>query len=192
MSEKKKSTPVEWPVVRPTMWSINFAFDIRWPSVENTAMLFMFGSMLLAWNAWYFGATTWFGHLFSVWFWIGLGVWLYVIRSIASGPHCKHTPNLTGKVAIVTGSNTGIGLETARQLWTLGATVILACRDTQKAGDAQRAICTGRTASAGSGDTSRCRVMKLDVASLASVRQFASDFKALNLPLHYLVNNAGS
>lgn len=55
---------------------------------------------------------------------------LWVLHKWCGGPSCKAAPSLEGKVAIVTGANTGIGKTTAERLAQLGATVVLACRDT--------------------------------------------------------------
>jgi NAD(P)-dependent dehydrogenase (short-subunit alcohol dehydrogenase family) len=85
-------------------------------------------------------------------------------------------PDLSGKVAVVTGANSGIGLHTARELAAHGAEVVLACRDTDS-GDRAAASMAGRT-----------RVQKLDLASQASVRAFA---EAWDGPLDLLINNAG-
>jgi NAD(P)-dependent dehydrogenase (short-subunit alcohol dehydrogenase family) len=93
-------------------------------------------------------------------------------------------PDLTGKVAIVTGANRGIGYATARALARKGATVILACRDKQKgeaaAGRINQAY-RGAKASAG----------LLDLAELASVRRFAAAFGAQQDRLDIVINNAG-
>jgi retinol dehydrogenase-12 len=92
--------------------------------------------------------------------------------------------DLTGKVAIVTGSSSGIGLETARVLSLAGAKVILPCRTIAKANEAI--------------DTIKQTVfeadlipMQLDLSDLASVKSFVESFHNLNLPLHILINNAG-
>ena len=91
---------------------------------------------------------------------------------------------MQGKVCIVTGSNTGIGKETARGLAQRGATVVLACRDVVKAGAARDDIArsTGRT---------DVEVEALDLGSTASIRAFAARFKAKHDRLDVLVNNAG-
>lgn len=91
---------------------------------------------------------------------------------------------MQGKVAIVTGSNTGIGKETARGLAQRGATVVLACRDVVKAGAARDDIArsTGRT---------DVEVEALDLGSTASIRAFAARFKEKHARLDVLVNNAG-
>lgn len=91
---------------------------------------------------------------------------------------------MQGKVAIVTGSNTGIGKETARGLAQRGATVVLACRDVAKAGAARDDIArsTGRT---------DVEVEALDLGSTASIRAFAARFKEKHARLDVLVNNAG-
>ncbi len=92
--------------------------------------------------------------------------------------------SLEGKVCIVTGSNKGIGYAAAHALAARGATVTLACRRPDAAEAARQAIgqATGNP---------NLSVMTLDLESLASVRQFASDFKATHDQLHVLVNNAG-
>lgn len=91
---------------------------------------------------------------------------------------------MQGKVCIVTGSNTGIGKETARGLAQRGATVVMACRDVAKAGAARDDIAatTGRT---------DVEVEALDLGSTASIRAFAERFKAKHARLDVLVNNAG-
>lgn len=62
---------------------------------------------------------------------IGVLIWLKI--SIINGRKCQFSPNLDGKVAIITGGNAGIGYYTALKLGELGATVILACRNQTKA-----------------------------------------------------------
>lgn len=91
---------------------------------------------------------------------------------------------MNGKVCIVTGSNTGIGKETARGLAQRGATVVMACRDVAKAEAARADI----AATTGRDDVA---VMALDLGSLASVRAFVEAFSARYKRLDVLVNNAG-
>lgn len=91
---------------------------------------------------------------------------------------------MQGKVCIVTGSNTGIGKETARGLAQRGATVVLACRDVAKAGAARDDI-------AGSTGRTDVEVEALDLGSTTSIRAFAARFKAKHARLDVLVNNAG-
>ena len=91
---------------------------------------------------------------------------------------------MNGKIAIVTGGNTGIGKETVRGLARAGAKVVLACRDLVK-GEAARAE-LAPTVAPGS-----VEVMSLDLADLASVRAFARRFAATHDRLDVLVNNAG-
>jgi retinol dehydrogenase-12 len=81
---------------------------------------------------------------------------------------------------LITGANTGIGLATARTLAARGDdTVYLACRSREK----------GEAAASAIGDN--VRVLDLDLASLASARECATAFLALDEPLHVLINNAG-
>lgn len=92
--------------------------------------------------------------------------------------------DLTGKTYVVTGGNSGIGLSTVQQLAKQGAQVILACRRTADGERAKAEITAG-------GVRGSIEVRELDLASLASVRAFASAFLADHKQLHGLVNNAG-
>ena len=94
------------------------------------------------------------------------------------------TPSLAGRVALITGANTGIGLVTARELARRGAQVFIACRSTERARPALEQI---RSASPGA----QVEVLSLDLGDFASVRQCAASFLARKLPLHLLINNAG-
>lgn len=96
--------------------------------------------------------------------------------------------DLTGKTAIVTGANTGIGLETARVLALRGAQVVMACRDLEKA---ERGRMTVVRESGGALSPDSFELRELDLAALASVRAFGEAFVAEGRPLHLLVNNAG-
>ncbi len=93
-------------------------------------------------------------------------------------------PDLSGKVIVVTGGNSGIGFAASRQLAAKGAQVVLACRDAKKAESAAAAI---RTEAPGA----TVKVMALDLASLQSVRAFATAFEQAHDRLDVLCNNAG-
>jgi NAD(P)-dependent dehydrogenase (short-subunit alcohol dehydrogenase family) len=88
----------------------------------------------------------------------------------------EQTPDQRGRVVVVTGANSGLGLATARGLARAGAKVVLAVRDTDKGQRAAAEIAADTT------------VAQLDLASLASVREFASRFQG---QLDLLINNAG-
>lgn len=92
--------------------------------------------------------------------------------------------NLSGRVALVTGANTGIGLVTARQLAAAGAQVFIACRSPERGREAVQAL----KRDSGS---ERIEVLTLDLGDLGSVRACAQDFLQRGLPLHLLINNAG-
>lgn len=96
----------------------------------------------------------------------------------------RELPPQQGRLAIVTGANSGIGYQTARYLARAGATVILACRSREK-GEAARAKIVS------SNPAANVEVRVLDVADLDSVRSFASEFLRENKPLDLLINNAG-
>ena len=91
----------------------------------------------------------------------------------------KHIPDQHGRVAIVTGANTGLGFETARMLAERGAAVVLAVRDVEKGKQAAARI---------NGDAS---VQALDLTSLESVRSAAASLRAAHPRIDLLINNAG-
>ena len=93
-------------------------------------------------------------------------------------------PNLSGKVIVVTGGNSGIGYEAALQFARKRARVVLACRDLGKARIAVDQI------KAASPDA-ELDAMQLDLANLASVRGFADAFHIQHKKLDVLCNNAG-
>lgn len=86
--------------------------------------------------------------------------------------------DLTGKIAIVTGGNTGIGLETVKTLSGAGATVIVPARDVAKAKENLKGI-------------ANVEIAEMDLIDPDSVDAFAEKFLASGRPLHLLINNAG-
>jgi NAD(P)-dependent dehydrogenase (short-subunit alcohol dehydrogenase family) len=93
-------------------------------------------------------------------------------------------PEQTGRIAIVTGANSGIGFETAKALAGKGAAVIMACRDLDK-GRAALDVITDAHPDA------TVELMRLDLGELASIRSFAEAFAQGYPRLDLLVNNAG-
>lgn len=96
----------------------------------------------------------------------------------------ENIPNLHGKEAIVTGSNTGLGYEIALALYQAGANVIVACRSKD---NAEKAISKMKAL----GGEGTLTFSQLDLSSLNSIKQFAERFIQENQRLHLLVNNAG-
>jgi retinol dehydrogenase-12 len=90
---------------------------------------------------------------------------------------------LQGRVALITGANTGIGLVTARELSRRGARVFLACRSPERT---RRAVEEIQRASG-----VRPEALALDLGDFTSVRRCADEFLAKQLPLSLLINNAG-
>lgn len=92
--------------------------------------------------------------------------------------------DLQGRTCLVTGANSGIGKEVARELARLGASVVMACRNAERGEAARREIAA---------DTGNARVelMLVDLSSQRSTREFARAFLETHPALHVLVNNAG-
>jgi NAD(P)-dependent dehydrogenase (short-subunit alcohol dehydrogenase family) len=93
-------------------------------------------------------------------------------------------PDQHGRSAVVTGANSGLGLVTARELARAGASVTLACRNTDRGVQAAREIEAAVPGAA-------TEVAALDLGSLASVQAFADRFHTLHDSLDLLINNAG-
>jgi NAD(P)-dependent dehydrogenase (short-subunit alcohol dehydrogenase family) len=96
----------------------------------------------------------------------------------------RQIPSQQGRLAIVTGANSGIGYQAAKYLARAGAMVILACRNAEK-GEAARAQI------AAAQPLAKVEMRILDVADLDSVRRFAADFLSEDRPVDLLINNAG-
>ncbi|MDT0323558.1 oxidoreductase [Streptomyces millisiae] len=93
-------------------------------------------------------------------------------------------PSQKGRIAVVTGANSGLGLQTARVLAARGAHVVLAVRDLDK----------GRRAATEIADRvpgAQLSLQQLDLASLASVRTAAAELRAAHPRIDLLINNAG-
>src|SRR6516164_282906 len=93
-------------------------------------------------------------------------------------------PGQHGRLAVVTGANTGLGFETAQVLAARGASVVLAVRDTEKGKRAAARI-------AGTAPGADVMVQHLDLASLDSVRAAAGELRARHPRIDLLINNAG-
>ena len=93
-------------------------------------------------------------------------------------------PDQTGRLAVVTGANSGVGLETARRLALAGAEVVLAVRDPERGRQAVAGILAARP-------PAPVRAEPLDLSRLDSVAAFARRQLDRGRPLHVLVNNAG-
>ncbi|XP_051866205.1 retinol dehydrogenase 12 [Pristis pectinata] len=106
------------------------------------------------------------------------------IRRCAAGGVCTSNARLNGKTVVITGANTGIGKETARDLAQRGARVIIACRDLTKAEAAAQEIRE---------DTGNKQVIvrELDLGNTRSIYQFAENIIKEEKVINILINNAG-
>src|SRR5713226_10537501 len=93
-------------------------------------------------------------------------------------------PGQQGRLAVVTGANTGLGFETARVLAARGASVVLAARTTEKGKRAAARI-------AGAAPGADVTVQPLDLTSLESIRAAAGELRATHPAIDLLINNAG-
>ncbi|XP_042597375.1 retinol dehydrogenase 13 isoform X2 [Cyprinus carpio] len=107
-----------------------------------------------------------------------------LLRKWIAGGVCKSRASLDGKTVVITGANTGIGMETAKDMARRGARVVMACRDLTRAENAAEYI----RRSTGNGNVV---IRHLNLASLYSVREFAKEFIATEERLDILINNAG-
>ncbi|HUA41369.1 MAG TPA: oxidoreductase [Streptosporangiaceae bacterium] len=112
------------------------------------------------------------------------------MRQRSSGGHwtAADVGDQRGRVVVITGATSGLGLETARVLAQHGATVVVAARDPARTAAAADRIRIAATGSAGAGAV---ETAELDLASLESVRKAAADLAARFPRLDLLINNAG-
>src|SRR5215211_983288 len=103
---------------------------------------------------------------------------------MGNGWTAERIPDQTGRTAVVTGANSGLGLVTARELARAGARVVMACRNLDKGHAAVDAIRSDVP-------DAQVQLDELDLAILASVRSFADRFTETHDGLDLLINNAG-
>jgi NAD(P)-dependent dehydrogenase (short-subunit alcohol dehydrogenase family) len=96
----------------------------------------------------------------------------------------KSLPDLSGKVIIITGANSGTGFSATKFMSAKGATVIMACRNPEKAEKALQSI-------KNENPSAKLDFIQLDLGDLASVKKFAAAFKEKYALLDILINNAG-
>ncbi|KAM7376463.1 hypothetical protein PAMP_006194 [Pampus punctatissimus] len=113
-----------------------------------------------------------------------LGGYVVLTQTLFKRSKCKGNAVVAGKTVIITGGNTGIGKATALHLAKMGARVILACRNRERA----KAAIADIQRETGSTDV---HYMHLDLGSLKSVRNFAETFLQTESRLDLLINNAG-
>lgn len=101
-----------------------------------------------------------------------------------AGWKATRMPDQSGRTAVVTGGNSGIGYATARELARAGASVVLACRSAAR-GRAAEVTLRGEIPG------TQVEFMALDLADLTSVREFAAAYERRHDSLDLLVNNAG-
>ena len=94
-------------------------------------------------------------------------------------------PDQSGRLALITGANSGLGLESARALLARGATVVLACRSLERAEAARQELL------AGAGTAGELELLELDLADLDSVVRAANTVAERHGRLDLLLNNAG-
>jgi NAD(P)-dependent dehydrogenase (short-subunit alcohol dehydrogenase family) len=96
----------------------------------------------------------------------------------------EDVPDQSGRTAVITGANTGIGFEVAQVLAQRGAEVVLACRNPARAAEAADRIRAGAP-------ESKVSTLRLDLASQQAVREAAGELRARHERIDLLINNAG-
>ncbi|MFT4601115.1 MAG: NAD(P)-dependent dehydrogenase (short-subunit alcohol dehydrogenase family) [Arenicella sp.] len=96
----------------------------------------------------------------------------------------EKTPNQKGRIALITGANTGLGLETTKWFVQKEIKVVMACRNLSKAEEAKKSVLSEHP-------NAEIELMELDLNSLESVKGFAAAFIEKHDKLDLLINNAG-
>jgi len=113
-------------------------------------------------------------------------VGVFIIRRFIRGADSwnKVTKDLHGKVVLITGANTGIGFETAKELAKMGGHIVIACRDINKGNIAKKVVQEYSK-------NEFITVVELDLSSFESIVQFVKKLHDMNLKIDILINNAG-
>ncbi|KAF9387643.1 hypothetical protein CPC16_006917, partial [Podila verticillata] len=114
-------------------------------------------------------------------------------KTVCKGPQYSHdkVPSLKGKVALVTGANTGLGYATMVSLAGHGAHVIAACRSEQRATEAIEKAKQEIKNKYPNASEPQIEFLQLDLNDINNSAQAARNFLNKGLPLHILVNNSG-
>jgi NAD(P)-dependent dehydrogenase (short-subunit alcohol dehydrogenase family) len=114
----------------------------------------------------------------------------YILRASVSKEQLENTELLRDKYVLITGGTAGIGLATAKAMYKMGANIILTARDPTKTEQAIKEIKAFRPKD---GKISpKIESMPLNLADLNSVQQFVNEFRQRNLPIDFLILNAGA
>jgi retinol dehydrogenase-12 len=113
------------------------------------------------------------------------GFLVYILKKYFNGPKTPLSKSMEGKTVIVTGSNAGIGRETALDLLEKGARVIFACRDEERTFKVIKEMSDKKKAQ-------NAYFIKLDLGSFESINKFAVEFKKSFGTFDVLINNAGA
>ena len=112
------------------------------------------------------------------------GFILYILKKYFNGPKTPFSKSMEGKTVIVTGSNTGIGRETALDLLEKGARVVFACRDEAKTSQVIQSIKDPKK-------SQNAFFIKVDLGNFDSINKFVNEYKKSFGTVDVIINNAG-
>jgi len=122
-------------------------------------------------------------NYFKIGFTLGTSLLLWLGRQYFNGPMSPIKKSMENKTIIITGSNSGLGKETAKDLLAQGANVIFACRDEKRA--------LAVIESLPEESRKRATFIQIDLCDFNSIYKFTQEFRKLNKSIDILINNAG-